>query len=55
MSESCEWTYADDEGMWITGCEELHIFSSDGPVENAHRFCPYCGKPLVIKGDENAR
>ena len=46
----CAWTYDADSrtDAWETGCGNLHAFTADGPAENNHRFCPYCGGNLVI-------
>jgi len=45
----CRWTLDDIDGKWDTECGEAHIFEADGPVENNHRFCPYCGKQLAVR------
>ncbi len=52
----CTWT-EDEEGNWDTACGEMHTFAWDGPIENKHRFCPYCGKPLLEKArqEEDSR
>ena len=42
---TCEWEQ-DDEGSWGTSCGNLHSFIDDGPAENNHKFCPYCGGQL---------
>jgi hypothetical protein len=46
----CVWTLDDDPdcGKWDTSCGEAHCFITDGPAENNHRFCPYCGDRLKI-------
>ena len=44
----CIWTQ-DDDGVWHTACGQAHVFDTAGPAENHHRYCPYCGKPLVEK------
>ena len=44
---SCEWAQ-DDEGNWGTSCGNLHAFINDGPSENNHKFCPYCGGRLEV-------
>jgi len=43
--DKCRWTEI-AEGCWKTECGEAHEFWVDGPTENKHRFCPYCGKRL---------
>lgn len=44
----CEWKYNNSEYYWESSCENLHIFMSDGPEENGHKFCPYCGKKIKV-------
>lgn len=48
-ARGCDWT-EDEDGNWHTGCGEMFVFTTDGPVENKMRFCPYCGKALVTNG-----
>jgi len=43
--DECEWSQ-DEDGDWETACDEIHVFIEGDPVENNHRFCPYCGKRL---------
>jgi hypothetical protein len=44
----CEWVLDDIDGKWDTGCGEAFFFEVDGPAENGMRYCPYCGKRLVV-------
>ena len=44
---TCDWAQ-DDEGNWGTSCGNLHAFIEDGPSENNHKFCPYCGGRLEV-------
>ena len=47
---SCKWEDASSEdGAWSTSCENMFVFIVDGPVENGMKFCPYCGKHLVVE------
>jgi hypothetical protein len=46
-SSPCTWT-EDSDGTWHTACGEAHVFTTDGPEANRHRFCPYCGKGLEV-------
>ena len=46
--ESCEWKF-DEEDYWETACGHYWCFLADGPKENGVKFCPYCGKEVVIK------
>ncbi len=44
---TCIWKLEDEEyALWQTECGHLHSFTVDGPVENKHKFCPYCGKMI---------
>ena len=47
IAATCEWVQ-DDEGNWGTSCGNLHAFIEDGPSENNHKFCPYCGGRLEV-------
>src|SRR5690606_3775335 len=40
---SCTWTQDADDGFWYTECGNAYEFMEDGPEENNHKFCPYCG------------
>ena len=42
----CKWTFDEWTDSWDTACGEKHQFMSDGPSENNHRHCPYCGRRL---------
>lgn len=50
-THACRWR--DDGEAWWTDCGEAHTFFTDGPAENYHRYCPYCGR--VIEEVEYAR
>lgn len=50
----CKWT-SDDDGIYATECYKLHIFTSGGPIENFFKYCPYCGKFLVVKNYKEDR
>ena len=49
MGKMCEWTYDEFSDSWDTACDNKHCFMTDGPHENNHRYCPYCG--LVLSAD----
>lgn len=44
----CLWT-PDADGYWKTACGQGHTFTTDGPTENNHRFCCYCGGAITMK------
>jgi hypothetical protein len=46
--EKCEWKEDALSGEWITQCGEKHEFIDDGPQENHYRFCPHCGKAILL-------
>lgn len=54
--DTCAWTRPDPDpdawSIWDTACDHEHLFDSGGPVEDEHRFCPYCGGKLVEGGEE---
>jgi len=41
------------EGIWETYCGNAHEFFADGPVENSYKYCPYCGRRIVIIESED--
>ena len=43
----CLWKH-DKDGNWETGCHNMHVFTVDGPKENSHKFCPYCGAKITM-------
>lgn len=48
--QDCVWTrseYPDGGIVWQTECGQIHEFMNDGPIENSHNFCPYCGRFLI--------
>lgn len=45
---SCKWEY-DDDDFWEASCGDAFMFADAGPFENNFKFCPYCGKPLVVE------
>ena len=45
----CTWKHDLYHDVWDTSCGDSACFISDGPKDNNYRFCPYCGKPLVVE------
>jgi predicted nucleic acid-binding Zn-ribbon protein len=43
----CVWTYDHRDDMWNTACGECFVFEDGTPLQNNHKFCGYCGKPLT--------
>ena len=41
----CTWRQ-DADGVWWTACDNAHQFTTDGPIENKHAYCCYCGDRL---------
>jgi len=53
MSKACEWQEPEtvteiDWNIWGTSCGNTHQFEDGGPEENKYRFCPYCGRRVVV-------
>ncbi len=46
LQKPCVWTYDDEHDKWDTACGEAFQVMSDGPTENAMRFCPFCAHPI---------
>lgn len=44
----CDWH--SDDGAWHSACGVAYCFTDAGPVENGHRYCHACGKPLSVRG-----
>ena len=51
-TQACQWKYCEHECSWDTQCDNKYQFLSDGPKENDYKFCPGCGKPVTLAGDE---
>jgi hypothetical protein len=50
--QPCEWRLTDlDAGIWSAACDPdvAYCFSEGGPIENGHKHCHACGRPLVVK------
>lgn len=56
MSESCEWVIDQiSNPSWTyfnTECGKTYAQRVCSPDAHDFKYCPYCGKPLVVK-DEN--
>lgn len=52
-ARECLWT-PDADGYWKTACGQGHTFITDGPTENNHRFCCYCGGRISMKENGDA-
>jgi hypothetical protein len=44
----CCWSRDALDGDWATACNQAFVFNDGGPEENAFRFCPYCGRVIVV-------
>ena len=51
-TQACQWKYCESECSWDTQCDNKYLFMDDGPKENDYKFCPGCGKPVTLAGDE---
>ena len=51
-TQACQWKYCESECSWDTQCDNKYQFMNDGPKENDYKFCPGCGKPVTLAGDE---
>lgn len=43
----CPWS-VDEDGVWEGGCEITWVCETGTPAENGMRFCPRCGRRLVV-------
>lgn len=48
VEQTCKWTRWDDheDNIYDTECGQTHEFVFDGPTENMHVYCPYCGREI---------
>jgi hypothetical protein len=44
----CEWKQYDENDIYYTGCEQIHMFIDGSPTDNKYEFCPYCGKKIKV-------
>ena len=54
VERECAWT-VDENGLFITGCDNLWEFMEDGPKENRTPFCPYCGGKIALSDTERGK
>ena len=38
----------DENDIYYTGCEQIHMFIDGSPTDNKYEFCPYCGKKIKV-------
>lgn len=49
QTNTCEWeAEVEDSGVWEGSCGAAWVLLNGGPAENEMKFCPGCGKPVVI-------
>lgn len=47
--EFCEWTQeCSIEDIYNTKCKNSHIFFDGGPIDNEYKYCPYCGRQIIV-------
>lgn len=51
-SDQCAWV-REEEGQWVTGCDNAYEIIDGSPEQNRMKFCCYCGK--TIKDLSHAR
>jgi hypothetical protein len=49
--DDCQWTESPDTLAFITECGGWFNVETGTPTENGMKFCPYCGKHLVLLVD----
>lgn len=47
-NDFCEWKQYDENDIYYTGCEQIHMFIDGSPTDNKYKYCPYCGKKIKI-------
>ena len=48
-TKSCEWTSIKD-ALYYVGCRDKNLDHLTPFYTKGYQFCPYCGKPIKIKG-----
>lgn len=52
MDESCEWKNVYNfQTVWDIECEQESV-TGHTPQNNGYKYCPYCGKPLVVEDEQ---
>jgi len=54
VDKTCEW-HTLEYDTWGTRCGNTHEFFYDGPKENGHKYCPYCGRKIVVIESESKK
>jgi DNA-directed RNA polymerase subunit RPC12/RpoP len=52
-NEICVWLYDKEIDAYGTNCGNAHAFEAGGISENDFIFCPYCGKKILVKRQED--
>ena len=47
-TEFCSWLGEEYYDVWHTSCNNAWQFMEGGPRENHVKFCPFCGKQIVV-------
>lgn len=47
-NDFCEWKQYDENDIYYTRCEQIHMFIDGGPTDNKYEYCPYCGKRIKV-------
>lgn len=48
VPSECGWSRDEWSETWSAGCGAEWVFPDGGPVENDMKFCPSCGKPVIL-------
>ncbi|HXS04866.1 MAG TPA: hypothetical protein VN731_10345 [Rhodanobacter sp.] len=46
MKLKCSWSQ-DQDGNWLTDCDNIFVITEGTPSENDMKFCCYCGEELA--------
>ena len=46
--KQCKWKYDEWGEVWRTECENAQEFLEGGVKDNRYKFCPYCGRKIVV-------
>lgn len=50
-SATCDWRIENETlpEYWDTACGEAFVFNEGDPRDNGMKFCPYCGRELLVR------
>lgn len=51
--DTCEWTYQSCDDCYDTECgKTIQFMTGELSEDDDFKFCPYCGKPIKVKEED---